>query len=233
MPKLIGIDGCPGGWFAITLNTETRDLNAEIVHNLTDFIVRTSPQIVAIDIPIGLTDSGPRKCDVQARKLLQTRSSCVFSAPIRPALSARTRNDADSISRAIQGKGVAAQACGIYRKVEEVDILLQTHPHLRSSIFEIHPELSFRAWNNHQTILHPKKSLSGHQARLSLVDQVYGSNPFFEYRRTHFKKQLADDDILDAFAALWSAERIFKNIHDCCPNPPEQDSTGLPMTINF
>ena len=46
-----------------------------------------APAVFSIDIPIGLTDSGPRQCDIQARRLLGARrGTSVFPAPIRPAL---------------------------------------------------------------------------------------------------------------------------------------------------
>jgi len=140
-----GIDGCKGGWLAVEANAG-EVTGTHYVTSLHDYL--TGPDaaaIVAIDIPIGLTDVGPRECDPIVRKLIQPRGSSVFPAPIRPALAARTREEASAISQQIQGKGVGAQAFGIYDKIREVDDLLSDRPDLRDRSFEIHPELCFAA----------------------------------------------------------------------------------------
>jgi predicted RNase H-like nuclease len=44
---------------------------------------------------------------------------------------------------------------------------------------------------------------------------------------------VADDDILDAFAALWTAERITSGVAVTLPENKPLDSTGLPMRIVY
>jgi len=44
-------------------------------------------------------------------------------------------------------------------------------------------------------------------------------------------KDVGDDDILDAFAALWSAERIPRGVSQSLPERPPTDRFGLRMEI--
>ena len=141
-------------------------LDSHLISNLEAFLDEHKPKVVAIDIPIGLVESGSRQCDVQARRLLGPRKSSVFPAPILPALVARDRSAAQNISMAVHGKGVPAQAFGIFAKVKEVDDLLHARPELRDSVYEVHPELSFYAWNANQPMAHPKKSGPGFMERM-------------------------------------------------------------------
>lgn len=233
MAVIAGIDGCPSAWFAILLDTETKSTKFEIVNDLSDFYGEHKPIVVAIDIPIGLTDSGPRKCDLEARKILKGRSSCVFPAPIRPALNGSDRTTAHSISVSVHGKGVPAQAFGIYPKILEVDTLMTETPKLQNVLFEVHPELSFFAWNSDQVIQHPKKTILGASHRLALAQEAFGQDAFEKPRSMFRRSKVANDDILDAYAALWTAGRILKGEAKHCPAEEIRDSHGIRMTMWF
>lgn len=231
MAVIAGIDGCRLAWFVVLLDTETKQTQFEVVSDLAEFYDRHRPEVVGIDIPIGLTESGPRACDLAARKLLKGRASCVFPAPIRPALKALDRGSAHAISLAIHGKGVPAQAFGIYPKVREVDELLQTRVNLQTVFYEVHPELSFYAWNEDQVISHPKKTGQGFMHRLGLVQGEFGEEAFDAPRAMFTRKRVSDDDILDAYAALWTATRIREGRASQCPAEIALDSKGLPMVM--
>lgn len=227
---IAGIDGCPGAWIAVS-RTDEGEIDSHHVIDLESFLESQDWTVVAIDIPIGLVETGARLCDVQARQMLGARKSSVFPAPIRPALLARDRASADEISRSIQGKGVGSQSFGIYSKVKEVDEVLQSRPDLRNKLFEIHPELCFYAWNGAQPMRNPKRTGQGFMERLALVESEFGSDAFANVRDGYGRSKVHDDDILDAFAALWTAERIAKGVAESCPNPPETDSTGIVMAM--
>ena len=146
MKQLVGgIDGCRAGWVLVTTPVAgdgasqvdvVRDL-AEVVSDL------DSGQLVAvaIDVPIGLPVSGPRPCDVEARRLIGPRRSSVFPAPSRAVLEAETYAEALAMSRAISGKGLSKQLFGIIPKIREVDRLLTCER--QRSIVETHPEVCF------------------------------------------------------------------------------------------
>src|SRR5687768_4415737 len=95
--RIAGVDGCRGGWIAVWACEST--VRAFIAPSVAALFGRLGPNaLVAMDIPIGLTDIGPRSCDVAARKFLKApRASSVFPAPIRPVLRAETYEDARRI----------------------------------------------------------------------------------------------------------------------------------------
>lgn len=227
-----GIDGCKSAWIAIT-QVDDGVQRSHLVTNLERFVDDHKPDVVAIDIPIGLVETGARQCDAEARKLLGNRKSSVFPAPILPALAAKDRQTADAISRSVHGKGVPAQAFGIYPKVKEVDDLLRERPEFQDSIYEIHPELCFYAWNSASPMVHPKKSGPGFMERIALIEATFGPDSFPTVRATHSRTRVADDDILDAFAALWTARRIAAGTALTCPNEVETSPTGIQIAMWF
>ncbi len=188
--------------------------------------------MLAIDIPIGLSDAAPRACDQLARRMLGRRACCVFSAPIRPALHAPNRAGASRITTAADGRGVGCQAWNIYPKIREVDALLTAERRLQKRVFEVHPEVSFSAWNG-APIADRKKSPVGLKARITLIDRYYGTGSFEAVRARCPRGDVQSDDITDAFAALWSAERIHFHKAVVLPDPPQVDSAGLPMRIVY
>lgn len=123
MGWVVGVDGCHNAWIAVSLSLNTSEILSEV------FVTVTPKQLcesfasavaIAVDLPIGLTDSGPRLCDKEARKRLgSSRMSSVFSAPIRPALAGATREVASKIQKRIDGCGIGVQAWGILPKIRE------------------------------------------------------------------------------------------------------------------
>jgi predicted RNase H-like nuclease len=230
---LAGLDGCREGWIVIQKEVARPDIRAAVIKNLADLFEEPYyPVIIGIDIPIGLTESGPRACDREARKLLRRpRSSSVFPAPIRAALTARNREEASEINRLVDGRGVGPHAWGLYARIREVDATLQKKPEIQKIIFEVHPELAFMEMNGGAAIVVSKKTIAGKSKRLALVCSHFGEGAFSQIRSMFPKGQVQDDDILDAYAVLWSAERIYGDRHRVVPDPPPTDSTGLRMGI--
>jgi predicted RNase H-like nuclease len=228
---IAGIDGAKKGtWLAVTQDTESGQIGAQSVQDLRSFLTATPVlEIVAIDIPIGLTDCGPRDCDVAARKLLGRRGCCVFPAPIRPILKARNHAEANALSMAMQGKGVPIQAFGIFNRVEEVDDLLAAESHLQSKVYEVHPELSFAAWLGTATSPIPlpsKKTPQGLKVRRDLINSHFGATTVDEVRPSLRRGTFAEDDILDAIAALYTASRLLQGNASRCGAAPPLDAFG-------
>jgi predicted RNase H-like nuclease len=232
MPIAAGVDGCPAGWLCITRDTDTGRIAFALHRQLRSLFAQSpSPDIIAIDMPIGLTDAGPRQCDLEARRILGPRRNSIFPAPIRPALRAKTRLDADRIRRSIDAKGVSAQAFGIYAKIRQLDTLLQAHKDLRQRVREIHPEVSFRAWNNNTPMPHAKRTREGQAERRRLVTQLIPEETLTRIRAAYPNNHVATDDVHDACAALWTAQRIQTNTARSIPDPPPRDPTNLQMAI--
>ncbi|HEX6101246.1 MAG TPA: DUF429 domain-containing protein [Thermoanaerobaculia bacterium] len=235
MPNLVGIDGCKLGWLCIFEELPSRRLASKTFETIDDLVRHIEAlDVIAIDVPIGLTDAGPRLCDQQARRLLgPVRGTSVFPAPIRAALDAPTYEEACARSLTAQNKKLPKQSWAIYPKIRELDGLLQRRPELKPKIFEVHPEVSFRAWNQREPIVAPKKSEEGAATRLGLVAGHFGEQAFATIRARYKRRDVADDDILDAFAALWTAERIQNREAETLPPDPPTDSRGLPMRMVY
>jgi predicted RNase H-like nuclease len=190
------------------------------------------PVVIAIDIPVGLTDAGRRLCDDEARRLLGwPRRNSVFPPPVRPALNASSRAQASRITRRVDGRGVGAQAWAIFHKIGEVDALLSADVRLQDRVHEVHPELCFWAWNAGRPMSHRKTTPQGQAERRRLIDAHFGSKAVAEVRGRYLVKDVGHDDIQDAFAALWTAERIVAGTAVVIPASPPSDAAGLRMEM--
>jgi predicted RNase H-like nuclease len=234
MTTIVGADGCRSGWLCIFEELPTRRIGSKVFATIADlFAAAPTLDVLAIDIPIGLTDAGPRECDAAARTLLgPIRGTSVFAAPIRPALHAASYTDACDISFKTQQKKLSKQSWAIYPKIRELDDLLRTHSDLRERVYEVHPEVTFATWNG-APIVEPKKKQSGFAARHDLVSRHFGTDVYKTVRARYRRDDVADDDILDAFAALWTAERILRGDAQSLPTNPALDSAGLPMRMMY
>ena len=68
MAVVAGIDGCPSGWVCLTKDLSTGTVQARILATISGLLtLDPRPEVVMVDVPIGLTDAGPRKCDLEAR----------------------------------------------------------------------------------------------------------------------------------------------------------------------
>ena len=231
MTTIGGADGCPGGWVCIERDTITGDIFAEVIATTREMMERGRHlAVLTIDIPIGLTEAEARECDRQARQLLASkRSSSVFPAPVRAALDASSYLEACELSAAACGKRLSKQAHAIMWRIREVDTILRAEPELRTHVREIHPEVCFYAWAG-QPMQHGKRTREGRAERLALVEDHF-RGAFDPIRRQVPNRQAADDDLLDAFAALWTAERIVLGTASTVPAAPLEDRFGLRMEM--
>ena len=230
MTYLIGADGCTGGWItAERLDGSMRWARIERLEVL--FERASAPGVLAVDAPIGLLERGSRDCDVAARAVLGPRRSSVFPAPLRPLLATASYAEASRLRREIEGKGLSRQTWGILPKIRELDDLLRSNAAARAVTREVHPELSFLKLSRDRPLGASKRTAEGRAERLALLRGWCGDA---------VERALADrralacaaDDILDAFAALWSAERIARGVAISLPPEPPRDAVGLPMAIS-
>lgn len=234
MDLVAGVDGCKAGWLLVSVDTSAKIRSAVFPTPAELCEVLTKADVIAVDVPIGLTDSGPRLCDHEARKVLHApRASSVFSPPIRPVLTAETREVASIAQRQIDDRGIGVQAWGIFPKICEWDSYLCAHSQIAKRVFEVHPEVCFWALNASQPMRYGKKSPEGRHERRELLAREFGASALDEARSRHMRRDVADDDLHDAFVALWTARRIHAGLAKCLPEFPSYDSAGLPMAIWF
>jgi succinyl-CoA synthetase alpha subunit len=103
-------------------------------------------------------------------------------------------------------------------------------PELQWMLHEVHPEVSFAFWNAAKPMSHGKKTPEGRTEREQLIDARWPEARSRLQTGLH-GKCYSHDDLNDAFAALWSAERINEGTAVSFPDPPVLDRTGIPMVI--
>ena len=228
--RLLGVDGCRAGWLVVSARLhpsgEFEQLSWSLELEAASFI---DADLVAIDMPMGLAADGPRPCDQQARALLGPRRSSVFPSPVRAALGAVDYREACDLSFAASGRKLSKQAYNLLPKIRQLDQLLLADPGRSDRVHEVHPELAFSQWNGGEPIAQGKKTAAGAAQRQALVEAQFPGLAL-KIRTGVAKSQLADDDILDAIACLWSARRLFRQ--GALVLGGERDSCGLPMRIS-
>ena len=235
MAIIAGVDGCGAGWCVVQRDTESTRLSRYIAPDFLSILdVTRGAGIVAVDIPIGLLDQavpGGRACDTEARKLLGgKRASSVFTPPVRAALDCSTYPEALEANRHSSSAriGISSQCFEIMPKIREVDRVMT--PELQQKIREIHPELCFYAMNGCRAITQPKRTADGMDVRLVLL-QKHGFGFLSSEAIQPIPAGVEADDILDACAACWTAERIHLGTAVCIPPLPARDSRGLRMEM--
>ena len=226
MSVIIGIDGCKSGWFSVWENQD-KSIHSSVFSNLNElknFFKNESQLIVGIDMPVVLSEVIPRQADQLARKLLSKKASSVFTAPTPEMLNQPNYEKASLVSKRLFGKSMSLQSWYLFPKIKDVQTMIH---HEDMQIYEIHPELSFRAMNNEQVILESKKTLEGFALRNSLLSMHFKNFIFEEIRRHYARKDVMDNDILDALAVLWSAKRIQSNQASFLPQTPEKPNMQI------
>jgi predicted RNase H-like nuclease len=225
------VDGCPGGWLAVT-EAKPRRLVARIAPTFAD-LIKMFPATAAfgVDIPIGLPERGARQCELDARQRLGVpRMSSVFPAPIRACLAARGYEEACEIRFRIEGKRMSRQAFGILPKIRDMDQVLRTNRTLAARVIEVHPEVSFLCMNGGTAMRHSKKTAAGRSERRALLEAQWPGS--IEGLRASLRgEDYALDDLHDAMAALWSARRWVSGKARILGDPAVRDRQGLPMRM--
>ena len=208
--RLAGIDGCRAGWVVAAADTSLASMQFAVTTDLAPLFAEaaTGRLLIAIDVPIGLPEAGPRACDRAARALLGfPRGSSVFPAPCRATLGAASYADACRLNAVACGRRVSHQTFNIISKIREVDALLG--PGLQERVREAHPEVIFAALGGAgRGLVHGKKTALGEaERRRLLADHV----PRFDPAAVRARLGVAGvsrDDVTDAVACLVAARRL-------------------------
>jgi predicted RNase H-like nuclease len=197
--RVAGVDGTKGGWVVVVLDDGhfAGDLVLRPVE--CDFRTLDDVAVIAVDVPIGF---GPRQADVAARRFVTGAASTVFSTPPRELLAVPFG----------PGLGVSAQAHALGPRILHVTALARAD----DRIFEVHPEVSFRALNGRRPLRWRKKSAGGAIERLGLLRR-HG----IDVETLSEAGTAPLDDVVDAAAAAWSAHRIATGRAQSLPDPPE------------
>ena len=238
MPDVIvaGVDGCDAGWIVVRASIDHNSHRVSSVNVRFTFAevlsITGDCQAIAIDIPVGLSDDGRRKADVEARKILSPlRHNSVFPAPVRAVLGAPDYREACSISARVRpdGKKISKQTFSLSHKIADVDRVMSTDPSLQTRVVEIHPEVCFWAMNGAKPLRDHKKTSDGKAERLQLLASIF----LDRLQDIDLPAGAARDDLYDACAAVWTAGRVAHGAQGRLPPEPQVDSRGLRMEIVY
>jgi predicted RNase H-like nuclease len=216
--QIVGVDGWSRRWVAAEVRGRSVTWQLQPAFQA---VLDAYPQArIGIDMPIGLP--GPdqtRVCDRRAREVAVGAASSVFPAPSRGAVQAWREGDHYG-----PGLGISAQAWNLIPAIAQVDRSMT--PELQNRIIEVHPECSFRTMG--YPIDASKKTGRGVGQRIRALSAYFDLGHLADA-----PKGPAIDDLLDAAAAAWTAQRWRDGRAIAMPevSPAPRDGRELAMQI--
>lgn len=239
MMRVVGVDGCKGGWLAVAFDPQARTLTPRVYGSFAE-VVEAYHDVAAIgvDIPIGLSEGHPRLCDLQARIAIAPRGSSVFPAPDARLLERMFDADGQllpypqvlALARIVTGKGLSKQAYFICPKIAEVDRLMT--PTSQARVIEVHPEVSFSSLAG-RPMRYPKRKPEGYDERRNLLQVALKASIWHREEAHAAARPAQPDDLLDATIVAWTAYRFANGIARSLPPDPPLDRHGLRMEIVY
>ncbi|MFB6127397.1 MAG: DUF429 domain-containing protein [Halolamina sp.] len=232
------MDACSGGWVAAVVDGRTARVAFEPDRGFAATLAALAPlDRVLVDMPVGLPESGTRRCDDLARRVLGTRHATVFTPPTRSVVEDRAALDYEAARERNDGPTLSKQTWNIVPTVGEVDDALAVADGRAVvdgvPVRECHPEVALWALSGGFPLAYSKHDRRGLVARRRvLADHL--ANAVAAYDRAveaTLRKHVGRDDVLDALALAASG------VHDAelasLPSSPPTDLRGLPMEIAF
>jgi threonine dehydratase len=236
-----GVDGCPAGWVVAFAGVVKRQVRIRVYSTFEAILFAPErPEVIAIDVPIGLPDfirrsgRGPERA---VRPLLGRRKPSVFSVPSRRAVGVRIQFGESSaaahqraciVARSTSDpqRRVSIQSFMIFPKIREVDAVLRRRR--RVPVFETHPELGFCLLNGRQPLEYSKNLADGQKERRRIL---MAAGLLADDSLVRAPRGAQMDDVLDAIVCAATAKRILLGAALSFPDPPKRDSLGLPIAI--
>ena len=199
--EVVGFDAWKRGWVGIRL-AGGRYAGSSVHEDFASAVgAYPSAAVITVDMPLGLASEveWSRAADVAAAQFVGPRRSSVFAMPPQVVLEAGSHEAAVALCRSRSQKGVSIQAYGLRAKLFEVNIVGESD----ERIYEVHPEVCFRAMAG-EPLAYGKKGWAGVMLRRRLLHDAGVCPP----EDVGLASDVPPDDILDAAAAAWSADRI-------------------------
>jgi predicted RNase H-like nuclease len=219
---VLGVDGWRGAWVGARL--DGRAVTVSVLPDAAAVLAVPDVDVIGVDMPIGLSDDGPRTCDREARRLLGRAGSSVFPAPVRPVLAQHSYADAQVAAIGATGKSLSVQAFSLVPAIRSLDDALGQPPDPR--VHEVHPELAFRALDGR---VHERKA-----TRRGLGQRIRALQPAMDVldALADAPPEVPAADLLDACAVAWSARRIADGRAEAVGDDV-RDALGRPMRISW
>ncbi|MDP9398490.1 MAG: DUF429 domain-containing protein [Actinomycetota bacterium] len=138
MGRVLGVDGCPGGW--VVARVDEAGVAWSFFAHARDLLA-VDADVIGIDIPVGFPEHGVRGCEAAARTRLGVARSSVFLVPPRPVVETVGYPQANTRAKELTGKGLMSrQPEALFVRMRQVDEVADDPRWV-----EVHPEVSFRA----------------------------------------------------------------------------------------
>ncbi|MEQ3549154.1 DUF429 domain-containing protein [Pseudonocardia nematodicida] len=221
--RVAGVDGVPTGWVVCLLSGtgRSRRVTWEVVPDAGAVLVVTAGcDAVAVDIPLALPSGGARReAELLAAARLGRARSSLFPTPPAAVLAATSYADACAAAQQVTGKKISLQTWYIVPKIREFQRVT-----LPDTVVEAHPELSYRTLAPTVDFA-SKKTARGAGQRIAAVSSWL--DPAAALGDLPPAARL--DDVLDALACAWTAERVARGTADHLG--PDTTATGRPTAI--
>lgn len=229
MQRIAGIDGCRTGWLVVESSLNFKEQSWRIAPNWN--AIGSDAQVIAVDMPIGISSSGVRQCEVEARSVLTPFASRIFKTLPRGALRFAQKNWAlaNQWAKDQNCGGISKQIWNIRPKMIEIDVAIT--PGLQDCIYEAHPELTFARLNGGKALV-SKHSQAGLKLRKRLLVRA-GFVKLDEWLQDLRGSGAKADDLLDACALVLTARHILRGEARMLPLRAERDPRGLRMAIAY
>ena len=119
------------------------------------------------------------------------------------------------------------QSFAILSRAREVDTIMT--PALQDVVREVHPELCFFVLDGLKPMAERKKSAPGVEERKRLLQRHF--HQLDQSLSVFPRSKVGTDDVLDAYAAAWTALRMFRGEAGRVPDDPPLDAKGLRMEV--
>ncbi len=229
MQHVAGIDGCRSGWLVVETDAKLKWQSCKIVPDWN--AIASEAEVLAVDMPIGISGNGVRQCEVEARSVLTPFASRIFKTLPRETLRFAQKDWAlaNQWSKAQGFGGISKQIWNIRPKIIEIDRVITMA--LQERVHEAHPELAFARLNGGQALV-SKHSEAGLKLRKRLLVRA-GFTQLDKWLHDLRGSGAKADDLYDACALVLTARHVFRGEARMLPLQPERDERGLRMAITY
>ncbi|MHA3700784.1 DUF429 domain-containing protein [Jatrophihabitans sp. YIM 134969] len=214
MTRVVGVDGCRGGWLAAVASGRTVEWH--VLTTFDDVLDLAAGDPLGVDMPLPPFPAAGarRRSDLAARGFLGPARSSIFWTPPADVLERWRRDPVHPV-----GIGVSIQTWNLLPKIAEVQDALSARPR---AVLEVHPECSFRA-------LAPGVAFSTKKRAAGRRERIEALTEFFDLPdAAGLPRRGLLEDALDATAAAWSALRYRRGTSFTLPPDP---APGEPVIV--
>ncbi|WP_291575267.1 DUF429 domain-containing protein [Clostridium sp. UBA4548] len=233
--NVIGINVCNGGWLGVKLSNSCWSIRIfKTIDELID--VWKDSDLFFVSIPMGFLEGSveERKCDIEARKLLDSSHLDLPAVPCREAIYCNSFGVANIVNKRLTGRNVSTRLWDVIEKIRELDNFLLNHIEYRDKFKESNCEIGFFVLSG-RFMRNSKTVLAGYKERRDVLRKVYPNvDEILDYSiKTFRRKDVKTENVLDAVCLAINGMIGLKNGFIPMPEEPEYDINNIKMQIEI